>query len=118
MHQTEIERLLNTPEEDLFERLGVSDIPALQGVGGDRFTYIEMGRRRLEEKRQQICDKLKQSQLICDFVKGRRICDRVELVSATADIISTILGGLPVLAASTLIVKRGFIELCGEKCFD
>jgi len=119
VQREEIEKLLDTPEEELLERFGFSiSPPNLQGIGNDRFTYIEIAKRWLDIERQNICDKLKQSKLVCDFVNARGSHDRIELFSSIVDVISTITSvGLPVFLCAALIVKKGLKELCGNDCF-
>jgi hypothetical protein len=118
MDRDEIERLLATPDDELFRQLGVKCTPrSLQGGPLNPAAYVAAGKQWLTEQRHALCILLGQSPLIRGFVSGKRVGDRVELVAAAADVIVGMRHGVPVLVVSTLVVKVGFVELCGERCF-
>jgi hypothetical protein len=75
MAQDEIARLLDLSEDNLLREIGVSiSRGALQGSGRPRGAYIEAGKQWLEDKRGAICAAAKKSQIIRDFVSGKKLC--------------------------------------------
>jgi hypothetical protein len=114
----EILSLLEHEDDVLFERLGKrTEVRSLRGIPKTPQAYILAGKKWLDDQREAICSSVAKSQMISDFVKGKRIYSRVELVAATIDIIADRFEAPPVLIVAVLIVKNGFTEMCGEECF-
>jgi hypothetical protein len=65
-----------------------------------------------------ICDKLKQSKVVRDFVKNRDSYKEIEIALVVIDIVLSVVAGAPAVILTTLIVRRGLERCCGVDCFD
>jgi hypothetical protein len=69
-------------------------------------------RNWLEGKRIHICAAIGASKKVKGLLKDKKVVNRVNLVSAIADAIISVVGDAPVIMISVLIVKYGMFEFC------
>ena len=75
---------------------------------------IEKMKKWLDEKRIILCVALHASETVMAILKNSKAYNRVNLILAIADAITTIVGGAPVLLISIIIVKNGVLEFCPD----
>jgi hypothetical protein len=109
--EDELRELLLLDEDQLYIALARSD-PANADVMFSPGEARETGRRtfdRLEEPlRHRICDEWN----YCAKKKSSNFGDTLTLTAAVADVIVTVLGGIPAGTVATLLVKKGLSKLC------
>jgi hypothetical protein len=115
--EDELSELLLLDEDQLYIALARSD-PANADVMFSPVEARETGRRtfdRLQEPlRQRICDEWN----YCAKRKSSDFGDTLTLAAAVADVIVTVLGGIPAGTVATLLVKKGLSSLCGCRSND
>jgi hypothetical protein len=112
LERRQLQRLLSKDEDELLILLAQTD-PANSGVMFSAAEAREEGlatyERLLGPIRRRICDEWD----YCSRRDDAHLSDSVTLAAAVADLVSTVIGGIPAATVAALVVKRGLSALCG-----
>ena len=110
--RAELEKLLGKDIDELLVLLAQSD-PEHAETMFSSDEARDAGRRRFEQLsaplRRRICDEWR----YCEKKANGDLTDHVEIAVTVADLITTVVGGLPVALVTALVMKRGLNQLCG-----
>ncbi|MFF5367892.1 hypothetical protein [Streptomyces sp. NPDC013187] len=110
--RAELTRLLDKDVDELLVLLALSDPDHAETMFSAEEARNE-GRRRFQQLtpllHQRICTEWR----YCEKKANGAFNDNIEVAVAVADLITTVVGGLPVSVVTALIVKRGLNRLCG-----
>ena len=110
--RAELEKLLDKDVDELLVLLAQSD-PENAETMFSSDEARDAGRHRFDRLsaplRRRICDEWH----YCEKKAQGNLSDNVDLAVAVADVITTVVGGLPVSLITALVIKRGLNQLCG-----
>jgi hypothetical protein len=110
-HADELSELLELDEDQLYAELARSD-PANVDVMFSPAEARDTGRRTFERLREPLRQRVCVEWDYCTKKKSSDFSDTLTLTAAVADIIVTVLGGIPAGTVAVLLVKKGLFRLC------
>ena len=112
--QEDIEKLLSLDNESLYLEIGNK----LTGKGAfpfDKKYVTKLAKNWMREKRQHLAEILCDDKNIRELIRNQNKQNRILLITAIADLISSIISIVPAVTVAVLIVKEGFESLCSKK---
>jgi hypothetical protein len=111
--ETLVKDLLDRSEEELLAELGASQLGETLGVRPSDFgRYLRLGRvwmdQHVEELRNTLCSHP-------NVVRLRALAstDEAAEVATVVDVLLSVYGQIPATIIAVLVVRRGFVALCG-----
>lgn len=109
--EKEVESLLGQDEKSLYAALG-AELIGPQAFPTDPGMLIAAARGWLADRKSSIEVAVCLNARVKDLVTNSRKRDRILLVSAVADLISSVVSGVSPVTVSVLLVKEGLETLC------
>ena len=107
----ELSELLQLDEDELYDELARSD-PMNVDVMFSPAEARDTGRRTFERLREPLRQRVCVEWDYCAKKGATEFSDTLTLTAAVADIIVTVLGGIPAGTVAVLLVKKGLSRLC------
>jgi len=109
--RADLKRLASLDEEQLYVTLARND-PANADVMFSPDEARETGRRTFERLQEPMRQRLCVEWDYCARRQSSDFGDAISLTAAVADMLVTVLGGIPAGTVATLVVKKGLSQLC------
>lgn len=109
-----IENYLGKPIDKILIELG-DELQIEYGLNAIEPTdenLMQQARDWFEEHNKQFCQFLSKTKIISEYVNGKSSLNKIELVSAVLDILTTLVKGPALFLTSILIVKHGILLNC------